>query len=100
MARPVFMSQMTPQKREAIRRMMGPREGFTDELSPAEQRKIRAQVRADSRAKIKRRVKQEADFLGGFIKENGLLLLGAAGAIALVVILKKRKADAAAAAPF
>lgn len=100
MARPVFISQMTPAKREAIRRTMGTREGFVDELSPAEQRELRAQARAQSRARLKRRAKEEASILGGFVKENGLLLLGAAGVIALVVVLKKRKADAAAAAPF
>lgn len=100
MAKPVFISQMTPAKREAIRRTMGAREGFVDELSPAEQRELRARNRQVARNNLKRRVKEEASTLGGFVKENGLLLLVAAAAIAGIVVLKQRKAAAASAPPF
>lgn len=75
--------------RAAIKRMMGPREGFVDELSPKEQAEMRARSRRLARARMKDKSK---DLLGAY----GLPLALGGAAIALLLYLKKREKEKAA----
>lgn len=75
--------------RAAIRRMMGPREGFTDELSPKE----RAEMRARSRRVA---LRNQKDKTSRFLKDHGALLIAGAAALALVLYKRHEKQKKAA----
>jgi hypothetical protein len=75
--------------RAVVRRMMGAREGFTDELSPKERAEMLARSRRVARARAK---DKSADFLKAY---GGPLAIGAVAVLALLYLKKREKEKAA-----
>lgn len=89
MAKLSFISNLTSEKRAAIKRTMGAREGFVDELSPRE----RAELRARSRRVARKRARDKTE---DFLKAYGVpLAIGAAALVALFYLKKREKEKAA-----
>lgn len=75
--------------RAAVRRMMGSREGFVDELSHKDQAKMRALHRKYERTRKKEKA-------GDFLKAYGTPLAIGTIAVLALLYLKKREKDKAA----